>query len=313
MSSSPSSGRETSRAFLITRSMASTSRGAYGQIKHKAGLLSMSDISTFLAANRHNWDERVPIHRRDRNGFYAVERFLRDEKPLHAIVLGELGDVTGKRVIHLQCHFGLDTLALARHGAIVTGLDFSPAAIEEARRLAEATGLSAEFVCANVYDARHAVAGDFDIAYVTWGTICWLPDLTRWARTIASLLAPGGYLYFADAHPNMLILEERDGRLVHEYPIDTPTERPLVFDTAETYSGDPTPLTHSRTYEWIHSISRVVGALLAAGLKLDFLREHPSLPWPPFPMCVKGEDGWHLPDSVPAFPLSYSLRATKPS
>jgi 2-polyprenyl-3-methyl-5-hydroxy-6-metoxy-1,4-benzoquinol methylase len=182
----------------------------------------------FLAANRRNWDERVVIHRRDRTGFYAVERFLAGEKELHAIELGELGDVAGKRLIHLQCHFGLDTLILARHGAIVTGIDFSPPAIAEARRLAVKTGLSAEFVCANVYDAREAVTGDFDIAYVTWGTICWLPDLTGWARTIASLLAPGGYLYFADAHPNMLILEERDGRLVHEYPIDTPAEHPLV-------------------------------------------------------------------------------------
>jgi SAM-dependent methyltransferase len=264
----------------------------------------------FIAANRRNWDERVPILRRDRTGFYAVERFLAGEKRLHAIEPGELGDVAGKRLIHLQCHFGLDTLILARHGAIVTGLDFSCVAIEEARLLAARTGLAAEFVCANVYYAREAVAGDFDIAYVTWGTICWLPDLAGWAQTIASLLAPGGYLYFADAHPNMLILEERDGRLVHEYPIDTPAERPLVFNEAHTYSDDTTPLAATRPYEWIHSLSRIIGALLGAGLTLDFLHEHPALPWPLFPMCVRGEDGmWRLPDSVPAFPLSVSLRA----
>src|SRR5204863_2802900 len=234
------------------------------------------------------------------------------EKRLHAIELGELGEVKAKRLLHLQCHFGLDTLILARHGAIVTGLDFSPAAIAEARLLAAKTGLAAEFVCANVYDARGAVAGDFDIAYVTWGTICWLPDLTAWARTIAALLAPGGYLYFADAHPNMLILEERDGRLVHEYPIDTPAGRPLVFDQTHTYSDHATPLAATRTYEWIHSLSRIVGALLGAGLTLDFLHEHPTLPWPPFPMCVRAEDGTlRLPDSVPAFPLSVSLRARK--
>ena len=267
----------------------------------------------FLAANRRNWDERVPIHRRDRNGFYAVERFFREGKPLRAIESGELGDVAGKRVIHLQCHFGLDTLALARQGAIVTGLDFSPAAVAEARRLATKTGLHAEFVCANVYDARESVAGDFDIAYVTWGTICWLPDLTGWAQTIAALLARGGFLYFADAHPNMLILEERDGRLVHEYAIDTPADQPLVFDEPQTYTGAPTPLTASRTYQWIHSLSRLVNALIGAGLTLEFLHEHPSLPWPLFPMFVCGEDGmYRLPDSVPAFPLSLSLRARKP-
>ncbi len=273
----------------------------------------MSDISTFLHANRRNWDERVPIHRRDRSGFYAVERFLAGEKSLHAIENGELGAVAGKRIIHLQCHFGLDTLALAHQGAIVTGLDFSPAAIDEARRLAAAKGLSAQFVCADVYDAREAVAGYFDIAYVTWGTICWLPDLASWAQTVAALLEPGGFLYFADAHPNMLILEERDGRLVHEYAIDTPADHPLVFDEAQTYNDDPTPLTAARTYQWIHSLSRLVSALIGAGLTLEFLHEHPNLPWPLFPMFVRGADGmYRLPDSVPAFPLSVSLRARKP-
>ena len=271
------------------------------------------DRAEFLAANRRNWDERVAIHRRDRTGFYAVERFLAGDKHLHAIEWGELGDVAGKRLIHLQCHFGLDTLILARHGAKVTGLDFAPAAIAEARRLTRRCGLQAEFIEANVYDARSALSGEFDIAYTTWGTICWLPDIPRWARMIASLLAPGGYLYFADAHPNMLILEERDGRLVHEYPIDTPPGEPLVFDEAVSYSGDPTPLAATRTYQWIHSLSRVVGALRGAGLALDFLNEHPGLPWPPLPMCEHGADGlWYLPPSVPAFPLSYSLRATKP-
>src|SRR5579884_2260461 len=115
----------------------------------------------FIAANRHNWDERVPIHRRDRSGFYGVERFLAGGKELHAIENGELGPVAGKRVLHLQCHFGLDTLILARDGATVTGLDFSPAAIAEARRLAAAAGLEAEFVLANVYAAREAVSGEF--------------------------------------------------------------------------------------------------------------------------------------------------------
>src|SRR5579864_7455727 len=227
----------------------------------------------FRAANRRNWDERVAIHRRDRSGFYAVERFLAGDKHLHAIEAGELGDVAGKRLIHLQCHFGLDTLILARLGARVTGLDFSPAAIAEARRLAAETGLAAEFVRADVYDARQALDGPFDVAYVTWGTICWLPDVASWARTVVSLLMPGGYLYFADAHPNMLILEERVGRLAPEYAIDTPADAPLVFDTPNSYSGDPMPLTATRTYEWIHSISRVVGALLEAGLTLDFLHE----------------------------------------
>jgi len=268
----------------------------------------------FFAANRRNWDERVAIHRRDRSGFYAVERFLAGDKQLHAIEWDEVGDVAGKRLIHLQCHFGLDTLILARNGASVTGLDFSPAAIAEARRLAMETGLAAEFVCANLYEARAALSGEFDIAYTTWGTICWLPNIVAWARTIAALLKPGGYLYFADGHPNMLILEEKDGHLVHEYPIDTPAECPLAVDETHTYNGDATPLRASRTYQWIHSISRIIGAVHGAGLTLEFLHEHPGLPWPPFPMCVRGKDGlWHLPDPIPAFPLALSLKASKPA
>jgi SAM-dependent methyltransferase len=123
----------------------------------------------FCAANRRNWDERVAIHRRDATGFYAVERFLAGEKRLHAIDSGELCEIAGKRLIHLQCHFGLDTLILAREGAIATGLDFSPAAIAEARRLAAEIGVAADFVCADVYDAPLAVEGEFDIVFTTWG------------------------------------------------------------------------------------------------------------------------------------------------
>ena len=151
--------------------------------------------------------------------------------------------IAGKRLIHLQCHFGLDTLILAREGAVVTGLDFSPAAIAEARRLAAEIGVAADCVCADVYDARQAVEGEFDIVFTTWGTICWLPDIVRWAETIASLLAPGGVFYFADAHPTILVLEEREGRLVAEWAADTPIDEPLVFDEAQTYTGGPTPLT----------------------------------------------------------------------
>lgn len=196
----------------------------------------------------------------------------------------------------------------------MTGIDFSPVAIAEARRLAASLGTAADFACAELYDARAAVIGHFDIVYTTWGTICWLPDMNAWARIVASLLTPGGFLNFADAHPHMLALEERDGRLFHAYPLDTPPDRPLVFDTPQTYSGDPTPLAASRTYEWIHSPSRLINALLGAGLALEFLNEHAGLPWPPFPMCMRGEDGlWRLPDGIPAFPLSLSLRARKPS
>jgi 2-polyprenyl-3-methyl-5-hydroxy-6-metoxy-1,4-benzoquinol methylase len=266
----------------------------------------------FRAANRRNWDERVAIHRRDATGFYAVERFLAGEKRLHAIDSGELGEIAGKRLIHLQCHFGLDTLILARAGAVATGLDFSSAAIAEARRLAAEIGVAADFVCADLYDARQAVEGEFDTVFTTWGTICWLPDIVGWAETIASLLAPGGVFYFADAHPAMLVFEERKGRLVAEWAANTPVDEPLVFDEAQTYTGDLTPLTAARTYQWIHSLPRIVDALTGAGLILEFVHEHSWLPWPPFPMCIDNGDGTYcLPQSAPPLPLAVSLRACK--
>jgi 2-polyprenyl-3-methyl-5-hydroxy-6-metoxy-1,4-benzoquinol methylase len=267
----------------------------------------------FSAANQRNWDERVAIHRRDTTGFYGVERFLTGEKRLHAVDSGELGEIAGKRLIHLQCHFGLDTLMLARVGAAVTGLDFSSAAIAEAKRLTAKIGVSADFVCADVYDARRAVEGEFDIVFTTWGTICWLPDIIGWGETIASLLAPGGLLYFADAHPAMLVLEERGGRLVTEWDADTPIDKPLVLDEAQTYTGDPTPLNAVRTYQWIHSLPRIVSALTSAGLVLDFVHEHDWLPWPPFPMCIRADNGAYcLPKGSPRLPLAVSLRAIKP-
>jgi SAM-dependent methyltransferase len=266
----------------------------------------------FCAANRRNWDERVAIHGRDATGFYGVERFLAGEKRLHAIDSGELGEIAGKRLIHLQCHFGLDTLILAREGAVVTGLDFSAVAIAEAKRLAAKIGVPADFVCADVYDARQAVKGEFDIVFTTWGTICWLPDIVGWGETIASLLAPGGVFYFADAHPAMLVLEEREGCLVAESEADTPIDKPLVFDEAQTYTGDPTPLAAVRTYQWIHSLPRIVSALTGAGLVLDFVHEHSWLPWPPFPMCIRNDSGAYcLPKGAPPLPLAVSLRAIK--
>jgi 2-polyprenyl-3-methyl-5-hydroxy-6-metoxy-1,4-benzoquinol methylase len=139
----------------------------------------------YFEANRRSWDERVAIHRRDSTGFYQVETALRGEDKLNPIEASEIGDVRGLRIAHLQCHFGLDTLCLARRGALVVGLDFSPAAIAEARTLAAQTGLPATFVEGNVYDARKLLQGQFDLVYVSWGAINWLPDILAWAGVVA--------------------------------------------------------------------------------------------------------------------------------
>ncbi len=182
-----------------------------------------------IAVNRLNWDERATIHARDTTGDYMLARFRAGEDALIEIEAAELGDVAGKRILHLQCHIGRDTLCLARRGATVTGLDFSPEALTVARQLAHETGLAATFVEGTVDDAPRLTPGPFDMVYSTWGTICWLPDMRSWARVIASVLAPGGELYFADMPSGVLragTVAERAGRDLRP---QTPVDRPLAF------------------------------------------------------------------------------------
>jgi SAM-dependent methyltransferase len=275
---------------------------------------SVSDdrLRAWMAANRLNWDERTAIHLRNRTGFYPIDRVRAGDDAFGEPEDAELGDLARKRLVHLQCHFGLDTIRLARRGAFATGLDFSASAISAARSLAAELRVSARFVEGNVYDAPALLEAPYDIAFVTWGAIIWLPDIRRWAQVVASLLAPGGWLYLAEGHPSTLSLEEVDGRLVAARSWRTAATAPFEYDDATTFTGDPTPLAHTRSYEWCHPLSDIIGGLLEAGLHLDFLHEHERLPWRYFPMMVEAEDwGYRLPDGHPPLPLSFSLRASK--
>jgi SAM-dependent methyltransferase len=265
-----------------------------------------------IEINRRNWDERAVIHARDVTGDYMLDRFRAGEDALHEIDAAELGDIAGKRVLHLQCHIGRDTLCLVRRGAIATGLDFSAAALDVARRLAQETGLEADFVQGTVEEAPRLTPGPFDLVFTTWGTICWLPDMTLWARTIAAVLAPGGELYFADAHPSFAVLEDYAGKLAPTYDFQTPPDRPLEFVNATTYTGDPTILRHQANREWIHSLSTIFGALMDAGMTITMFHEHEVLPWQGLPCLVPASERlWRLPEGYPRLPLSFSLRARK--
>jgi 2-polyprenyl-3-methyl-5-hydroxy-6-metoxy-1,4-benzoquinol methylase len=269
-------------------------------------------VTDHIDINLRNWEERAAIHARDVTGGYLLDRFRTGEDCLHAIESAELGDISGKRVLHLQCHIGLDTLCLARRGAAVTGLDFSGSALGIARRLSEETGIKADFVQGTVDQAADLTPGPFDLVFTTWGTICWLPDMTIWAKVIAAVLAPGGELYFADAHPAFAVLEESGGRLVPTHDFQTPADRPLRFVNATTYTGDPTILSHQSTREWIHSMSAVLGGLIDAGLTITMFREHEVLPWQGLPILEPASERmWRLPEGYPRIPLSYSLRAKK--
>jgi SAM-dependent methyltransferase len=281
----------------------------------------------WLDANRAHWDERVPIH--VSSSFYDQDplragagRLTRiDEAELFRLFPGADGrfDLAGKRVLHLQCHFGADTLTLAQRGASVIGLDFSMAAIRQARLLAEELNLGEQsrFVASNLYDARHALPEpeSFDVIFTTWGTICWLPDVAEWARIVEWFLKPGGVLYFADGHPAAQVFEadpEMPAALpVFRYPYAA--ETPDVYDEASDYADENAVLENTRGWEWSHPLSTTVGAVLDAGLRLDRLAEHDELPWRMFPHLVaagEGMFGW--PDEN-WLPLAVSIVAFKPA
>jgi len=271
-------------------------------------------LTDWREANRANWDERVEVH------FKAYDlRLLRAGRgTLNAIEESELGSVAGLRVLHLQCHFGKDTLALAQRGAEVVGVDFSSAAVTAAQKLTEELGLAsrARFVHADLYDAPEAIRepGAFDVVYITWGTICWLPDIARWAEIVTHFLRPGGALYFAEGHPAALVLDDEtpctDGRPGFFVPYFQ--GEALIVDDHRDYANPKARLRCTRTYQFMHPLGQVVTALLSAGLTLEFLHEHAAVPWRMFSCLVDdGAGGYHWPDK-PWLPLSYSLRARRP-
>jgi SAM-dependent methyltransferase len=270
-------------------------------------------MDEFIAANRMNWADRAKLHSTDTTGMYSIAKVIAGGDSLHAIEAGEVGDVAGRRLVHLQCHIGLDTISLASRGALATGLDFSDEAIEAARGFARRAGREVRFVQSDIYDAPVALGKTYEIAYVTWGAIYWLPDIFRWAKVVADLLEPGGFLYLAESHPATLCLEQIEGRLVPHYAWRTARDVPIVTDEPITYTGDARPLTHTRTYEWIHPLSEIVTALMQAGLTLAWLHEHELLPYRLFPMMEPDELPalFRLPDSQPRLALSFSLKATK--
>lgn len=278
----------------------------------------------FYDTNRARWDESVPIHVASKG--YDVEGFLRGDTSLYPVELAEAGDVRGKSLLHLQCHFGMDTLSWARLGAKVTGLDFSGPAVEQARELAARAGVeNATFVQANVYDAPSLVSGTFDVVYTGIGALCWLHDIREWARIVARFLNPGGFLYLYEGHPMLwsLAYERDDQLLVLEEPYFE-TARPSEFESDTTYVDGPT-LKARRTYEWNHGLGEIVTALIEAGLRIDFLHEHREVAWQALPWMVPADGSsadtssrhrsrtrWRLPDTQRELcPLMYSLKATR--
>jgi SAM-dependent methyltransferase len=267
--------------------------------------------------NRRNWDERAPAHAESPN--YAVEQFVTDPEFISHVVrfdLPRLGDIAGLRGVHLQCHIGTDTVSLARLGARMTGLDFSPVSLDQARSLAERTGADVDFVESDVYDAPEVLGRHgFDLVFTGVGALCWLPDIRRWAAVVAALLRPGGRLFLREGHPMLWALDEArpDGLLVAEYPYFEHPD-PFVDDDPTTYVQTDATFQNNRTHTWNHGLGEVVSALLAEGLTLTGLVEHDSVPWESLPgRMVEGDDGeYRLAERPWRVAQTYTLQAVAP-
>ena len=259
-------------------------------------------------ANRANWDERVPIHASGE--FYDVASFKVGAERLQSFEIAEVGDVSGKDLLHLQCHFGIDTLSWARRGASVAGLDFSAPAVETARSLAAELGLDATFVQSDVYEAVEALERrTFDVVYTGRGALNWLPDVGRWAGVVASLVRPGGFLYLAEFHPFTDVFGDDDLTVEHDY---FQGDAPQVWDEPGTYADFEAETQHNLTYEWNHPLGEVVSAVISAGLTVELLHEYGYTMFPRWPFLEKsGFDTYRPPEGTPRLPLMYSLRARK--
>ena len=277
-------------------------------------------LDEYRAANRDNWDDRVPIHYGSED--YAIQKFIDDPTYVSDVIhfdleRDELGDVAGKSLLHLQCHIGHDTLSLARLGATVTGVDFSEPAIEACKRLSADSGTPGEFVVADVYDSPNVLPNrDFDIVYTGIGAICWLQDINAWAKVVADFLKPGGTFYILEGHPMMwsVSVDDHGDQIVIDWPYFE-SAGPQGYDEETTYAGEG-KLNHTRAFNTPHGLGETINALIQAGLVIDFVHEHKVLNWQATPVMVKSEEGrglWKMPDGKEDFlPLMQSIKAHKP-
>jgi SAM-dependent methyltransferase len=278
-------------------------RGAFG-----------AEVERMMLANQANWDQRTPIHLA--SSFYGIGGGREPESWFASYEWEDLGELTGLDLVHLQCHLGVETVALARRGAQAVGVDISGESVLGAREVAQRYGVDISYVQANVYDAADVLGHQFDVVYTGKGALCYLPDLTLWAEVVSRVLRGGGFLYLVEFHPllySLGVVPPREGGeeflLRYDYLGGRGVEE---RDATHTYTDGPA-LTEARVaYEWRHEIGDVVSAVAAAGLRVEVLRESDALPWPRFSGMVRGEDGWfRLPEEAPRVPLLYALRARK--
>ena len=256
------------------------------------------------------WDERVSIHAE--SDLYDVPGFLAGSSRLCDFEVAELGPVEGRSLLHLQCHFGLDTLSWARAGAAVTGVDFSEPAIRVATDLADRAGIDARFETCDVHETSSRLGRRFDIVYTGRGAICWLPDLDAWARQIFDLLEPGGRFYMPEFHPFTDVFHDERLEVTETYFDEG---RPYRDETPGTYTDRDAKTRHNLSFTWTHPVSEVITTLLRAGLVLESFHEHDFTVFPRFPGLRKSVDSdvHRFPDGHPRLPLMYSILMRRPA
>lgn len=267
----------------------------------------------YVTSNRALWNEWTAIH--EKSEFYDLESFKAGGVRLRDFEIEEVGDVSGKDLLHLQCHFGVDSLSWARLGANVTGADFSEAAVTLATSLAAELDLDARFVHSDVYELPNNLDGDFDMIYTSRGVLGWLPDIDRWAEVIGHFLRPGGTFYITEMHPVAWAFDDDEGvsELSLRYPYFTHPE-PLAFPTQGSYADPDAHVETPVEYGWNHGLGEIVTAIASQGLRIELLHEFPFAEWS-LPFLEARDDGtWRLPASQKGeLPLSYSLRARNSS
>jgi len=277
----------------------------------------METYDQYFEANKELWNKRTAVHKE--SSFYDVAGFRNGKNSLTPIELGEVGDVKGKSLLHLQCHFGLDTMSWTRLGAQCTGVDLSDDAINLARELNDELNLDAKFFCCNIYDLNPQYAETnknfpvkdlqetFDIVFTSYGTIGWLPDLDKWAGIISYYLKPGGLFYMADFHPVVWMFDDEFIRIQYYYD----NREVIVTENYGTYT-DRKAVIKGKEYGWNHSISEILNALIKAGMEIKLFNEFNYSPYPNFANSREAEMGkWYIRGLEGKIPIVYSIRAIK--
>jgi 2-polyprenyl-3-methyl-5-hydroxy-6-metoxy-1,4-benzoquinol methylase len=265
----------------------------------------MNKSLNYIEKNKASWNEKTDHH--FKSGFYAVDDFLNGKNSLNEIELKLLGDVAGKSILHLQCHFGMDSISLSRMGAIVTGVDLSDKAIDKANELVLQTNTTATFICCNIYDLPDHLNKQFDMVFTSYGTIGWLPDLDQWAALVSKYLKPGGKFVFAEFHPVLWMFDDDFQKITYKYE----KSDPIIETVSGTYADRSAPIT-TETVSWNHGISEVLNSLIKHGLEINSLNEYDYSPYNCFNKTEEFEPGkFRIKHFENKIPMVYAIVATK--